>query len=541
MASAHPYAGPMSLENSKHATPITKKASLVSSMASQSMIASPRTETALTTNCPTTQMTSQRNSDTQLAISHGMALKEEVDKHATRFSVAASTAVTNTRRLLELIREALPDSTRAHADAMSKELEQLYVAVNDAKAALPIFLEKQRNNISLYHTSMMNRMVQDTQHELNIQHNKTNLQHSLILEHQEAFSMYKEQTDTKLKDLVALNERVSRLTLEKGNLRTEVDKYAQLLEEERSVKEGGLAKVGALQNEIEMLKDSNKQLLVEIDTLRKTKDDRSDEARGVEQETERRFAAELKSLNDKLAEQTEKMTALQTMVANLEDSERIAKLEAENAKMENKALGEKSDVQAAEHAKLFKQLNEHIKEINDLQANAALLQRQKAELQHRVDKLADVETQLAQLTKANSGLSENVSSLTSELNATRDEATKAKTEREALLKRVESLSKDTEHVDPDASRLVGEQAQKIASLEVLVQEWTDLAKRSYQEYKEILPLSKQAEQFREDLVQKEEAIKDLQEKLALAKGSQSGDEAHYWRTKYENLLESYSK
>ena len=160
-----------------------------------------------------------------------------------------------------------------------------------------------------------------------------------------------------------------------------------------------------------------------------------------------------------------------------------------------------------------------------------------------MDKLADVETQLAQLTKANSGLSENVSSLTSELNATRDEATKAKTEREALLKRVESLSKDTEHVDPDASRLVGEQAQKIASLEVLVQEWTDLAKRSYQEYKEILPLSKQAEQFREDLVQKEQTIKELQEKLTSATSPQVNDDGdiHYWRSKYETLLESMSK
>lgn len=180
MASAHPYAGPMSLENSKHAIPISKKTSLASSMTSQSNVASPGTETALTTNSPTTQLTSQRNSDTQLAISHGIALKEEVDKHAARFSVVTSTSVTNTRRLLELISEALPESAKVHVEATLKELEQLYAAVNDAKAALPVFLEKQRNNVSLYHTSMMNRVVQDTQHELNIQYNKVScpLKHS---------------------------------------------------------------------------------------------------------------------------------------------------------------------------------------------------------------------------------------------------------------------------------------------------------------------------------------------------------------------------
>lgn len=162
-------------------------------------------------------------------------------------------------------------------------------------------------------------------------------------------------------------------------------------------------------------------------------------------------------------------------------------------------------------------------------------------MQQRADKLADVETQLTQLARANSRLTEDVGSLNSELNATRDEVTKAKTECETLLRKVESLSKDTEHADPNASRLVNEQAQKIATLEILVQEWTDLAKRSYEEYKEILPLSKQAEQFREDLVLKEEVIKDLQGKLALAKDSQSGGEVRYWRTKYEALLESISK
>lgn len=166
--------------------------------------------------------------------------------------------------------------------------------------------------------------------------------------------MYKEQTDAKLRDMEALNERVSRLTLEKGNLRTEVDKYTKLLENEHSTKEESLAKVGALQKEIDTLTNSNKQLLAEMDTLRKSQNDRPDEAKRVQQEAEQRFTAELKSVTDKLAEQTEKATAFQTMVAKLGESERIAKLEVENVKKENKSLGEKYDIQAAEHAKLFK-------------------------------------------------------------------------------------------------------------------------------------------------------------------------------------------
>lgn len=129
-----------------------------------------------------TQATTQHNSDTELAIAHGKALKEEVDKYAARFSVVASNAAANTRKLLELIREALPESSRSVLETLFKELDQLYAAFNDAKAALPIFLEKQRSNTSLYHASMMNQMMQDTQYELNIQHKKVScpLKHSHV-------------------------------------------------------------------------------------------------------------------------------------------------------------------------------------------------------------------------------------------------------------------------------------------------------------------------------------------------------------------------
>lgn len=98
-----------------------------------------------------------------------------MNKHTARFATVVSTTATNTRRLLHLVREASPEATNATIDALWKELEDLYAALNDAKAALPVFLEKQRNSLSLYHTSMMNQMIQDTQNELEIQHKKVSL------------------------------------------------------------------------------------------------------------------------------------------------------------------------------------------------------------------------------------------------------------------------------------------------------------------------------------------------------------------------------
>lgn len=112
------------------------------------------------------------NADAQLAISQGNVLKEEVAKHAKKISRTVSTTVTNTRRLLELIHEALPDANTSTLNDLWDELEQLFAAANEAKEALPAFLEKQRDNMSLYHSSMVNEAIKDTQDELNIQHKK---------------------------------------------------------------------------------------------------------------------------------------------------------------------------------------------------------------------------------------------------------------------------------------------------------------------------------------------------------------------------------
>ncbi|EMD92217.1 hypothetical protein COCC4DRAFT_130105 [Bipolaris maydis ATCC 48331] len=90
VASAHPYAGPMSLKNFKQVTPI-KKAFLASSLVTpQSKVASPRTKAAMTTSeqvaVISVQTTIQHNSNTELAIAHGKALKQEMDKYAAKFS-----------------------------------------------------------------------------------------------------------------------------------------------------------------------------------------------------------------------------------------------------------------------------------------------------------------------------------------------------------------------------------------------------------------------------------------------------------------------
>ena len=156
-----------------------------------------------------------------------------------------------------------------------------------------------------------------------------------------------------LKELEDLQERVSRLTLEKGNFRTEIDKYMQLLEEERSTKAEDLRKVTGIEKELETLVDSKKQLLAESDTLRKALQDVQTKMKSSEQEITDRFTTQLKSTADLLAKETQKTTALNTMISQLKGGESTARLDADKSKKENKVLNEKYAHQAAEHAQAF--------------------------------------------------------------------------------------------------------------------------------------------------------------------------------------------
>lgn len=182
MAPQNAYGGPTALAYSKYASPSVKRAQPVGFPAAVSSTKSaPANDTIATTeqiaasHSESAIDVANHNSDAQLAIAQGNALKEEVEQHAAKFSRTVSAAVTNTRQLLELIREAVqkedPDALKS-VDDLWTELEQLFQAAQGTKEALPNFLEKQRNNMALYHASVMNETYRDSQDELNMQYKK---------------------------------------------------------------------------------------------------------------------------------------------------------------------------------------------------------------------------------------------------------------------------------------------------------------------------------------------------------------------------------
>jgi DNA repair exonuclease SbcCD ATPase subunit len=492
------YAGPVSLGFSKYASPAQRKAQLTAASAASAA--------TLPTSPPpaTTIATRQQIADSEaapgltpppaeLAVELGTSLKKQVEDHTKKMSRTVSNAVTNTHQLLTLLRESTPGSEAV--DGLWKELQQLFEAINDTNAALPSFMEKQRDSMSLYHSSMMNETIRETQDELNLQHKKVNTQHNLILEQQEAFQHYKTQTTPKLKELESLQERVSRLTLEKGNFRTEVDKYKELLEQETARKAEDLKTADTLQKEVETLISSKKQLQAENETLQKSVTDMLEQLKDTEQRVTERFVKELEAKAEELQKATAESASLNTQVNTLKTGESNIKKELDKIKSENRLLSVKYTNQASEHATAFtvcypstcaayidcslcsQKMNGQTKQIEALTADVRRLQTQNAELQGKLAKASELAKLNTELSKANDNLTKKVDNLSKQLSEAGDDKKAMQDDLRVLKDRL--ATKDTAPAGNDNKGLlekVKRLEEKKESLEAALAEWTELAK-----------------------------------------------------------------
>ncbi|KAJ8110561.1 hypothetical protein OPT61_g6628 [Boeremia exigua] len=540
------YKGPKALGFSKYASPTQVKAQLPAEPAICATVSStPGNSIATKQQIAALASTHEATSPAaELAVEQGTALKKEVEDHTAKFSQAVSSAVTNTRQLLSLLRASTPGSDVV--ENLWKELEQLFEAANTAKVALPDFMEKQRDNMSLYHSSMMNETIRETREELQLQHKKVNTQHNLILEQQDAFQNYKVRNASKLKELESLQERVSRLTLEKGNFRTEVDKYKDMLEEETKKSAEDLATTEALQKELEILVSSKKQLQVENETLRKTATDMLEQIKKTEQRVTDRFTKELVAKSEELQQQSTKSVSLNALINTLNSDQSTTKKELDKIKNEHRLLSIKYGNQTSEHAKAFTDLKDQIKKTETLNADIDRLREQNADLQSKVETAAKLSTANTELSNEKQDLQRRLKDLVLQLNDAKDGVEAAQSEVQTL--KLELASKQATPAASDdkaALEKIKDLEDKRDSLEGALAEWTELAKRSYKEYKDILPKYKEAEKYRKESQEKEMEIIALKQMLDSAKASQpngvgaaAGGDSAYWKQKYETLLSS---
>ncbi|KAH7092214.1 hypothetical protein FB567DRAFT_233977 [Paraphoma chrysanthemicola] len=607
------YKGAIALAHSKYASPHVRRIQSAHLPASVSSTNSPVNTTIATkeqiaaTQAESAVDMATHNPDAELAVAQGNALKDEVQKHTTKLSRTVSTAMTNTRKLLELIREAVKKdnpSALEDVDHLWVELEQLFEAAKGAKDALPGFLEKQRNNMALYHTSVMNETYLESQEELMMQHKKVNLQHGLILEHQQAFQEYKSKVASKLKEHEELQEKASRLTLEKGNFRGEVDRYAKLLEEKTAERAEDLIKADSMQKELDNLAASNKQLLQDIEGFQKTVRDLQEKMQATEHNITNRFAAEIKEKTDLLVQETAKTANLNNLISSLKEHEAKVRMEVDKVKGECKLAQEKFNRMATEHSQAFSKVKEQTKLIENLTVDADRAQKECADLKQRLAKLPELEKNTTILIKEKTDLLEQVGRLKIELDEVKDSSTKVNKELAGLTDRLQAAHKENDDLVVRNKDLMSKQTnfdvlcksatkasdtvtilqnengrllkvieklkaehgasvpggdvasnmnkaalekniqvleEEKSELQAALTEWTALAKRSYSEYKEMLPTFKQAEQYRQDAITKDDQIKALKLELSVAKSSQSnglglGGDAKYWKGKYDDLL-----
>ncbi|OSS51785.1 hypothetical protein B5807_03350 [Epicoccum nigrum] len=439
----------------------------------------------------------------ELAVEQAAKLEKDVEDHTAGFSKSVASAVEVTRELLRQLRDST--SSTEVVDSLWQELEQLFEPANAAKTALPQFMEKQRDNISLYHSSMMNQTICETQVELDLQHKKLRTQHNLLLEQQEAFQNYRSRTDPSLKELKNIQECVSRLTLEKGNFKTEVDKYKAMLEQEIASKAEDRKTTDALQKELETLITSKKQLEIENETLRKTATD---------------TLGQLKNTEQKL-------------------NKDLLKLQ-----IEHRLLIVKYNNQTSEHAGTAARMSEQVKMIEDLTTSVDTLQRQNADLQRRVEKADKLAQANADLSKAKEELQKQLVDLKAVFSTTKDDAESARAEVQVLKENTSKVT-TTGTSDKALVQKVKELEEKKKDLEVAIGDWSDLASRSYKKFKDMEPVYNDAEKHRADASQKAAKIIELERQLAAAKdeksngvGNAAGADVAYWKNKYETLLSS---
>lgn len=451
------YTGANALGLSRYASPqhsVASEASLPAIASHDSIVA---TTEQIATACHTNDNgKAPCNTAAKLTIAKEYALKPEVDSHVARLSSTVSTTVANTRKLLTLVRASLQKDSVTDTkaiDGLWAELEQLVEAASDVKAAMPVSLGKQGNHMSLYHSSMPDETIRDPQ-EVDIQPKKIHIQHDFLLEQQEAVQDDKAQTTVKLQELRELKERVSRLTLERANFRTDLDLYKQLLEKEQVTKAGEIEKISTLETEVGALRASKTQLLEEANALGNTLHDLREKIRLGQQHSN--DTLELKVKADQLAKEVESNRTLRETIASYKATEETLKMQIGSLRQKNLAAQEKYSQQAVEHGLAFSNLREQAKKLDALSIDMDRLQEENHGLKQDVARLSKLETQNKDLSQAKSALATQIIKLSAEADAAKKEGIRVKMDCGGLKRNLVELEKTIEDLESKNSDLIAE-------------------------------------------------------------------------------------
>ncbi|KAJ4305624.1 hypothetical protein N0V90_001155 [Kalmusia sp. IMI 367209] len=591
MAPPEPYHGPISMAGSRYA-PAHRKAEVAAILAAKPELkAQMEAKNTLATReqiAAADKADHFQNVGVQLAQAQSEALDEEIKQHTITVAHSVSTTVVNSRQIVTLIREAIKKESPGSAEASLKavndlweQLEKLAATTYEAKNALPRYLEKQKENISLIAVSKVQQAYLETQQELDQQHKKVNIQHDVILAQQQAFKDHEVNTNGKLKEITELQERISRFSLEKGALLTELNKVKDQLVKSQTAEEAAIKNAAELKKEVAVITDSKKSLFTESIDLRNTIKDVEAKLKEAEQKATENYEKEIRRVTEELKKEQEKALALDTHVKALRINDTETRKEVEKTKAELKLLSEKYKNQSGEYAKVSENLKEQTKKATALNSDLLNLQKEKAEL----------EKDCSRLTDTMNNLQKQHDELHSELEQARKDGVIAKEKAEELAKKLKQVTKENEGLVTDNADLHAKQTEHRVSLAKVHDEnatlqaelknkaivsddsadvatlkrelgdlqkvyakseeerigWEKIGRDSMKQFKDLLPAYKNAEnakQMCKELQEENERLKAQIPTNAQTHGSSNGvgsgvsGDAVYWKKKYNDLLAS---
>ena len=307
------------------------------------------------------ELTICENGGTQLALAQGEKLSGIITEYNTKFEKSLSASIGSLRALIESLRDTVKKTSGSDEkgietiNRLREELDRLFLLTTDMKQAVPKFIDQQKQNYVLYYQTALHSSIRQSYAEINMQKEKIDLQDSLILTQQKSFLQFQADTKVQLDQLAKFQERVSRLTLDRGLLKNELNKSKEDLEKMMASATDEKKTYEDLETHLKNLVATKKDLEVENQTLRNTLyESQLNALNAVKQSSEAkdRVAADTTALQERLQKETKLRQAAEALSVELKLQDGVNKAETTRLMNLNKMQLQKYNDQSNEFGML---------------------------------------------------------------------------------------------------------------------------------------------------------------------------------------------